>query len=274
MMKKLFLMMMLATAVAAQGQVKNDTTIISNAEKVVIVTSDTLQTVAVVGKDGNADFRYEKNVPLDEYKMRKMRRSKGKYNPWDLNVDLGVGFATLLSVSDGYGFATFRSPEVFVGLNLCYTPEKKLQTYSVGLWFDWKQYGLSTNKMFVKDNDNVIGLVDYPNGADHKSSRLSIFSLSVPLLFTQQLGRKSSCKLILGPVVNFNIRGRLNTEYDLGDVENDFSIKNIEYKPVTIDLMAAFQYKKVALYCKYSPMSVIKKDKGPKFQSLTFGLYL
>ena len=37
--------------------------------------------------------------------------------------------------------------------------------------------------------------------------------------------------------------------------------------------MAAFQYKGIGAYFKYSPMSVLKTDKGPQFRSLTFGLY-
>ena len=270
-MKKLLMMMSMMVAVAAQAQEKNDTTIINKAGKVVIVTSDTLQSVQIEGQDGNADFRYEKNVPLDENKMRKMRRDNGKYNPWTPYFDLGFGVNTPLNTSEGYGFATFRSWEIFFGFSFGYTPEKKLQTYTVGLWFDWKTYGLSTNKMFVKDADNVIDLAEYPANADHRLSSINTFSLSVPFLFTQKLGHKSKCKVTLGPVVNFNVWGRLHTEYDLDDEERTISTKGIKYNPVTVDLMANFQYKNVAFYCKYSPMNVIKKDKGPKFQSLTFG---
>ena len=267
------MMMSLMVAVAAQAQEKNDTTIINKAEKVVIVTSDTLQTVQVEGQNGDADFRYEKNVPLNEYKMRKMRRNNGKYNPWTPYFDLGFGVNTPLNASEGYGFATFRSWEMFVGLRMAYTPEKKLQTYSVGLWFDWKNYGLSTNKMFVKDADDVIGLAEYPANAKDKSSRINIFSLSVPFLFTQRFGHKSKFSFTLGPVVNFNIGGRLKTYYELGDNEIDISTKGIKYNPVTVDLMASFNYRGVGLYCKYSPVNVIKTDKGPKFQSITFGLF-
>ena len=96
-------------AVAAQAQEKNDTTIINKAENVVNVTSDTLPSVQIEGQDGNADFRYEKNVPLDENKMRKMRRDNGKYNPWTPYFDLGFGVNTPLNTSERYGFATFRS---------------------------------------------------------------------------------------------------------------------------------------------------------------------
>ena len=250
------MMLALTTAAATQASEKIDTVEVKNAEKVVIVTSDTAQQVTIVGNGGLT--AYNEQVPLNEYKMRKLRKGKRKYNPWDADADLGVGFATPLSTSDGYGFATFRSPEVFVGLRMSYTPEKALQTYSFGLWCDWKRYGLSTDKMMTKVADDA----------------LNIFSLSVPLLFTQRFAHKSNFSFTLGPVVNFNLYGRVNTQYDLGDEAHDITTKGIKYNVVTVDLMAAFTYKEVSLYCKYCPMNVIKENKGPKFQSLTFGLYL
>ena len=267
-------MLVLTTVVAAHANEKVDTVEVKNAQKIVIVTSDTVQQVTVVGEKGDTGVVYDKRVPLDKYKMRKLRKSEEEYDPWDVDVDLGIGFATPLSASDGYGFATFRSPEVFVGLRMFYTPKKALQTYSFGLWCDWKRYGLSTDKMMVKDEENVIGLTPYPAKADNKVSRLNIFSLSVPLLFTQRFGHTSNFSITLGPVINFNVYGRVNTEYDLGDENFDINTKNIKYNVVTVDLMAAFTFKNVSLYCKYCPMSVIKENKGPKFQSLTFGLYL
>lgn len=137
------MMLALTTAAAAQASEKIDTVEVKNAEKVVIVTSDTAQQVTIVGNGGLT--AYNEQVPLNEYKMRKLRKGKRKYNPWDADADLGVGFATPLSTSDGYGFATFRSPEVFVGLRMSYTPEgaADLQLRTVvrleALWAEHRQ---------------------------------------------------------------------------------------------------------------------------------------
>lgn len=270
-MKKLLMMMALTAAVAAQASEKTDTVVVNEAKTVMIITNDTAQQVTIVGQDGNAS--YDKTVPLNEYKMRKSRKKNEKDDPWDTDFDFGVGVNTPLVATEGYGFATFRSWEIFLGLRFAYTPKKALQTYSFGLWCDWNTYGLSTNKMFTKDEQNVVGLTPYPQDVKNQTSRLSIFSLSVPLLFTQKLGHDSKCKVTLGPVVNFNVYGRLNTSYEQGDNELSISTKDINYRPVTLSVMGAFQYGDVAFYCKYSPISVMKKDKGPQFQSLTFGLH-
>lgn len=271
-MKKLLMMSALAATMTAYAHEPADTTWIENAEKVVIVTSDTTQQIQIIGQKGDSNFRLEKKVPINTCKMHK--DGCDKYRAWKPYFDFGVGVNTPLNVSDGYGFATFRSWEIYVGFRWGYTPEKGLQTYSIGLWADWKNYGLSTDKMLVKDGDGVTFLTDYPAGATHRHSRIKIFSLAVPLLFHQKLGRNSKCSFAIGPVVNFNLRGRLNSEYDMGDAEQQMSIKDIGYRPVTIDLMAMFNYKTLGIYCKFSPMTVFKKDKGPQFKSLTFGLCL
>ena len=75
-MRKLLMMMALTAGMTAQANEMNDTTVISKAEKVTIMTSDTLQKIQVVGQDGNADYRYEKSVPLNAYKMKKLRKKK------------------------------------------------------------------------------------------------------------------------------------------------------------------------------------------------------
>ena len=272
-MRKLLMMMALMAGMTAQANEMNDTTVISKAEKVTIMTSDTIQKIQILGQDGNADYRYEKSVPLNAYKMKKLRKKKDEKETTYFEGDLGVGIGVPTNAPEGYGFAAFKSGEIFLGLRYCYTPKNALQTYSVGLWFDWRQYGLSTNKMFVKDQYNVVSLENYPEKASSRSSKINIFSLSVPFMFTQKFGQKSKCKLMLGPVVNFNVYGRINNSYEMGDVETSDRIKGLEYRPVTIDLMAAFQYKGIGAYFKYSPMSVLKTDKGPQFRSLTFGLY-
>ena len=199
-------------------------------------------------------------------------------SPHGIAIDLGIGVGTPTNAPDGYGFAPFKSMEWIIGLRYTYTPKKSSHTYSVGLWLNWRRYGLATDRQFdmVEDsyaNHKVVGLTDYPAGATHRSSRIGIFSLSVPLMFSQRFGRDSKFKLTVGPVINFNVRGRINSSYELGDEDVDVSIKDFEYRPVTIDFMGMLTYKGIGVYGKYSPMSVLKTDQGPQFHSLSFGLY-
>lgn len=270
-MRKTMVMMALTVAVAAHAGEKNDTTVIDNPGKVMIVTTDTVQTVTVTGRQG--DQRYAESVPLNSWKMKKRKESK-RDDGHDMNFDLGVGVNIPIGAPSEVNLRTFKSWEIFLGLRYCYTPKGKLQTYSAGLWLNWHNYGLKDSQFFDKDANGVIGVAEYPSNWSNRRSTLSVFSLSLPLLFTQRLGRGSKCKLTLGPVVNFNVYGRINNHYEQGDNEVDISTKGIGYRPVTIDLMGAFTYSKISLYVKYAPMNVLKKDRGPQFRSLTVGLYL
>ena len=61
-------------------------------------------------------------------------------------------------------------------------------------------------------------------------------SLSVPFFFTQRFGAKSHFRLTVGPVVNFNMSGRLVNGYELGDQDFSVTTNKIGVRPVTVDL--------------------------------------
>ncbi len=202
------------------------------------------------------------------------KRAYDEYKKIDcLDFDVALGWNIMTNKPEGVKSRFFRSREFTIGLRYKYTPKKALQTYSVGLWVKWNRHALD-DKMFYKTTDNVVAVQDFPSGVSSKRSCINIFSLSVPFFFTQKLGRESKWSVTLGPVVNFNVRGRINNEYEQGDEAYDINTKGINYRPVTVDLMGMLQYKGVGVYCKYSPMSVLKKDMGPQFRSVTLGVFL
>ena len=267
------LMAALLACVTARAGEKSDTTVIENAKKVTIITSDTEQRIKVRGKTGNSTYLYENTIELkDSAYSKKVKVVNTELEYWDF--DLGAGFPIATNVPNGMSFAPFKSYEWIVGLRYKYTPKDAMQSYSVGLWLNWRQYTLDTNMMFGKDANNVIDLYDYPANASDKRSSIYVFGLSVPFLFTQKLGQKGHFKLSLGPVVNFNLYGRINNKYTLGDDEIEVKTKGVEYRPVTVDIIGMMQYKGVGFYCKYSPMSVLKKDMGPDFRSISIGVIL
>ena len=276
-MKKMMLMAAMVASITAYAGEKNDTTVIENAKKVTIISSDTEQRIKVRGKQGNSTYYYENSITMrDSAYSKSVQKVDLENKSWDF--DLGVGYPIATNVPNGMSFAPFKSYEWILGVRYKYTPKKALQSYSVGLWCDWRKYTLDTNKMFDKDANNVIGLYDYPTNADDKRSGIYIFSLSVPFLFTQKLGKNSDWKLTAGPVVNFNLYGRIDNEFSLGDYENNIKIKNVDYRPVTVDIMFMAQYRHVGIYCKYSPMSILKKNsangvENPQFQSISVGVF-
>lgn len=280
-MKKLLTVMALAVSMSAAAHEfePNDTTVIKHAKNVIIVNDNTSQQVKVVRGYGNEGKNvYESTVSLSGNNLVKTSREyeedKDTCKVHDLSMHVGIGIAAPTNVPDDMSFAPFSSWEVlWTIIQYDYTPKNAWQTYSAGFQLGWHNYGLSTEKMFVKDDAGVIGLTDYPANSGHKHSSIGVFSISVPLLFTQKFDQKGNIKLSVGPVVNFNVHGSLTSDYEIGDVETELTTRKIGQRPVTIDFMGILKFYGVGLYCKYSPMSVLKNDRGPQFHSLSFGLY-
>lgn len=277
-MKKYFMTLAVAAVcMAANATEMNDTVVFNNPKKVTVMTNDSVQKVRISGKDGDEKFYYESKVDIKKSTSKMIKKSvTDDENDWV--IDFGLGWAAPTNLPDGHGFAVFKSKEVFFGLRYCYAPDKASQIYSVGLWCDWRDYAVPKNNAIGKNADGIVGFGEFDSKYSDTDSRIRIFSLSVPFLFTQKFGKKSKSSFSLGPVVNFNVRGRINSEWTDGDDEMERSTKSIGQRPVTVDIMGILKTEGIGLYCKYSPMSVLKKKsengvENPQFHSLTFGLF-
>ena len=191
----------------------------------------------------------------------------------DVSTHIAVGVNVPTGAPDGYKFAPFRSWNIdFTLAQFDYQPKRGKQTYSIGVGLGWHNYSLKKNDTyFVKDEHNVVGLATAPANMKKDYSRLHEMAIIVPVLFNQSFSDKFS--LSLGAQVNFNVKGRLNWGYTSGDDSYDITTKGIEYKVVTLDLMAIFHVNDGGFYVKYNPISPFKKDKGPDFKYLALGIY-
>lgn len=212
-------------------------------------------------------------LPADEEEAKKdIVLKKGDNSSWTMHFGLGVNVVT--GAPDGYKFNAFRSWDIQLTIaQYEYKPKGAAQTYAAGIGLNWSNYGLKDNgTQFTKVGDVVTAGEYYPVDSEDQSSHVQTFAINVPLLFTQNFGKHFS--VTLGPVVNFNVGGWVEHSYTLGDTHVESSTKKIGQRPVTVDVLGVFDIYGVGAFCKYSPMSVFKKDRGPEFKSLTFGLYL
>lgn len=294
-MKKLLLSAILMAPTAIYATETGDTLVINDAHKVTIVTNDSLQKIKVTGQGDNEDYVYENSIQLvdsnyvdEQYTTYRVldaigfpisRRDTTIHRRgiivsgtmhWALGFNAGI--------SPDINFSTFKSLEATWNiLNIEVEPywngQKALQRYEIGLALNWRNYRFDTDHMLVKDHLENVALGSFPDGTSARKSNVNIFSLSVPVMFTQRLGRKSRYRLTLGPVINFNVSGSLTNDYTIGDYDYEETVHHIGYRPITVDLMGIIRYRWIGAYVKYSPMSVFKTGRGPKFHSLSFGLY-
>lgn len=290
-MRKTMLCMALLLAAAVHATEENDTTIIKNARQVMVITNDSLQQVKVMGKDNDDRYVYENTIQIvdtnyvgEERTYRDLKaiglelNKKGSVKKHSnyLSLNLGLGVSAPTNVPESMDLKPMKSMEAMIWVLYNHTPFKGKNTFSAGLGFTARSYGLDTNQMFTKDG-STIGLGTFPEGSGSHRSRLSIGSLSVPFFFSHEFGKKSHVSLTLGPVVNFNLGGSLTNKFKTSDANYDYmteaTASGIGQRPVTVDFMGVLRLYGIGLYMKYSPQSVLKTDRGPQFHALSFGIF-
>lgn len=208
----------------------------------------------------------------------KLTNGMDENDRWSLHVYAGIDIPT--GAPDGVSFAPFRSWEINVTMvQYDYTPKNWKTSFSAGLGFNWRNYTLSGHdKMFGKMAAGTLGnkeefiVVGKPDDEwDDLSSNIRTTSLSMPLLVKHRFSKGFA--LSAGAQLNWNFYSRIHNSYEQGDNDIDVYTKKIGHRPFTIDVMGIIHLGDLGFYCKYSPMSVLKKDRGPEFKSLAVGIY-
>ena len=88
-MRKMMMMALMAVGMTAFASEKNDTTIIENAYKVMVITGDSVQTVMVNGKEGSRDYRYVNSIKITDPNVKKCKLENDSENN-GLDFDFGV----------------------------------------------------------------------------------------------------------------------------------------------------------------------------------------
>lgn len=236
-MKKLFILAFLAVGMTA------------NAETLVTVDDDPEKSLIDLGQGADENDR------------------------WSMHLNVGVNVPT--SVPDGMSFAPFRSWEIgWTVAQYDYTPKDWKTTFSAGIGFNWRSYTLrGHSKMFAKDGNivDVYKVKDIDEDMEDVCSDIHTTSLSMPLLIKQSFSKKFA--ISLGAQLNWNYFARIGNEFEIDDDDYDVTTKKIGQRPFTVDVLGIIEFDDFGIYCKYSPMSVLKTNRGPEFKSLSFGIY-
>jgi hypothetical protein len=286
-MKELLLCIVLAVPTAAMAEA-NDTLEIRNAQKVIVVTGDSLQSIHIKGKENDDKFEYHNTIQLvDSNYVSTVSFNSGEWNflPFgigskkakgnrdtEVRMHFGLGLCSALGAPDGMEVNTGSSWELsWIIADIYRRPWHNQHAFSVGFGLNWRNYRMTGHRRFMEDTEGNIVLTDYPAGTNPKFSRIKVFSLQVPLLYYYTAGKHVT--LGIGPVVNFNTYSSIKTRYSLGGEKYKDITKGIHVNPMTVDIMAYLRLSHLQLYCKYSPCNVLDSSYGPKFQSLSFGVF-
>lgn len=287
-----FLVLALSLLIGSLGSYANtvqDTIIVVNqAKKVTIEKKHNSMAVKVEGSAENPDYFYSQRMEVDSTAAVIIEE---KNADWDFNIPFinknsktkkyrgnlcvggfGFGVVNAIETSEGMDMDMGASYEFSLDHLLRFNYNVLPATsVSMGFGMTWRNYRMTGRTRFIKDGDKLV-LGAYPEGSDIKFSRLKVFSLTVPFMINQSLGRK--VVFSVGPVVNFNTHASLKTRYTLNGEKVKEKNNNIHQNRMTVDLMAKLRFNSLGVYAKYSPSDMLNTDFGPKFRSFSTGITL
>ena len=287
-----FLVLALSLLIGGLGSYANtvqDTIIVVNqAKKVTIEKKHNSMSVKVEGSEDNPGYFYSQRMEVDSTAAVIIEE---KNADWDFNIPFinknsktkkyrgnlcvggfGFGVVNAIETSEGMDMDMGASYEFSLDHLLRFNYNVLPATsVSMGFGMTWRNYRMTGRTRFIKDGDKLV-LGAYPEGSDIKFSRLKVFSLTVPFMINQSLGRK--VVFSVGPVVNFNTHASLKTRYTLNGEKVKEKSNNIHQNRMTVDLMAKLRFNSLGVYAKYSPSDMLNTDFGPKFRSFSTGITL
>ena len=202
------------------------------------------------------------HLDFDTPFYRKVRRPRA--------ADVGsIGAGVLVSESsDALGFSPQNSLEFWGFLPISHTKGRHTLTYGPGIGF--KKFGITGNKAIKMTDEGDITIGQFKDGAIPRISRLTIFSLNMPIFYSLGFGRGYG--ITLGPVVNLNASSSIVNKYTFdGDKKKD-KYKYVHCNLVTVDVMAQLNLRDVSIYGRYSPMNVMDKKYWPEFSTWSVGV--
>lgn len=117
-----------------------------------------------------------------------------------------------------------------------------------------------------------MSIVDAPAQASGVTSRVKVFSLTLPVMLRQRIARRMD--VFAGPVLNFNLHASMETTYTLADEKVKHKSNHIHQVPITVDVMGGIKWRCLGCYVRYSPCHVLREQYAPAFNPLTVGLYI
>lgn len=204
-----------------------------------------------------------------------MQKNKKGGCSWDLLMSgVAIGLIDPINQAPAGGLQWSKSFEISWLSCIGVKYGNSRSSISLGFGFDWRNYKITTSdKCLVANDDKGIEWGSYPAGTRSKNSRLKVFSLQLPLLYSWVIP-KSSLVFKCGLIFNFNTYASLKTAYwDAdGNKMEDFTTA-ISPRRFTVDFFGCLSYRHaIGLYVRYSPIKVMDAPNTLNFQPLSVGV--
>lgn len=143
--------------------------------------------------------------------------------------------------------------------------------FSIGIGFSLQKYNAEDGFIYSKEGDRLI-LMPIEEGYARKQSSLQVFSVQVPFMITQPIGK--CVELALGAIAKFNSFAAATTVCSKAHNSYKFNFTGLQQRLMTPELVAAIGIADIGLYASWSPVSIFSDPYGPKLKSWSLGVNL
>lgn len=198
---------------------------------------------------------------------------------WDMiSNGLGFGFCSAPGASEAAGIEMGKSFELsWLNIIAVQARNRYGNSFSLGVGITWRNYRTTLDHNFIV-TDGQVETGSYPEGVRPRLSRIKIFSVQFPLLYSQRLPfgiSKDKMDLKFGPIFNLNSHASVLTSWKDGDRLSEYKVNGINVRPFTIDLFASVRFRAFcSLYVRYSPYRALTGHRQPNFHQFSTGLML
>lgn len=197
------------------------------------------------------------------------------YLQWDVICGgVMMGFMTPANATPSLGTSMGRSLEFGIANLVAVRMRHGANSLSLGMGFQWQDYVRKGDYYFSRDDNGLVTFEPYPEGSTKHRSRIGVYSMQFPLLYTFSFGHNRNFTLQCGPIMNVATGGGIKTEYKLDGRRYTVDTEKRLGRPVTVDLMGAIYFQSVGIYCRYSPMNKLKASTGLDFNTFSTGLII
>ena len=290
-MKRMIITSLVASLFAANTNAQTDTLVVRQPKEVKVITAGDTLNISIEGSKENPLYYYNKTVVVDQGKEEITTTSKnvGSGVGWDFSLLEGRNSTTLIELSlraqmyAGWNFMLnspsdmklnwFKSYEGGIDIfHLAFYPRANKWWLSADWGIVLSQYRFKDN-MMTTASDGTIVMAPYPDESRSQSSAFRTLSGAITFMGHYQLAKEHS--IGLGLVWNSKITDNCSykTKYTLPEGTYVTDMNELPIRCNLLSIKTEYMFgDKVGLYLRYTPMSIFKKDKAPKFSELNVGL--
>lgn len=290
-MKRFIITSLVVSLFVVNSNAQTDTLVVHQPEEVKVITIGDTLNISIEGSKENPVYYYNKTVVVDSEKEDVTTTSKnvGSGLGWDfsllegrnstpvvelsLRAQMYVGWNFLLNKPSGVRQNWIKSYEGGIDIfHLAFYPRSNKWWISTDWGIVLSQYRFKNNMMTTTPDGRIV-MVPYPDESSSHSSSFRTWSSSLTFMGNYRLAKEHS--IGLGLVWNSKVIDNCSykTKYTLSDGTSVTDMNELPIRRNLLSIKAEYMFAdKIGLYLRYTPMSIFKKDKAPRFSELNVGL--